>query len=210
MELDPAKLPALLWAALFHDIGKAETTHWEFKRGRMAVTSAGHDTAGERLALRAFERLKIHSWNGADVRDLALRLIRTHHRAAELWQNRDILTKRAFNRFAADTGGEFEMAVILDAADRAGRSERRIAGFDREARWLLQQMRIHNVSKETIRPLVLGRDLLALGVPAGPGMGKILKELYRRQLDGEFDARPGALKAARRLVRAGEPAKERA
>lgn len=210
MELDPAKRPALLWAALFHDVGKAETTQWEFKRGRMAVTSAGHDTAGERLALRAFERLRIHSWNGADVRDLALRLIRTHHRAAELWQNRDILTKKAFNRFAADMGGEFEMAVILDAADRAGRSERRIAGFDREARWLLQQMRIHNVSKETIRPLVLGRDLLALGVPAGPGMGRILKELYRRQLDGEFDTRPGALKAAQRLVRAGEPAKERA
>jgi tRNA nucleotidyltransferase (CCA-adding enzyme) len=196
-------------AALFHDVGKAETTNWEFKKGRMAVTSAGHDTAGEKMALRAFDRLKIYSWNGADVRDLALRLIRTHHRAAELWQNREILTKKAFNRFAADTGGEFELAAVLDAADRAGRSDRPAAGLDREARWLLQAMKENNVSKETIKPLVLGRDLLKLGVPAGPGMGELLRELYRRQLDGEFDARAGALKAARGLVRSIRPKKER-
>jgi len=209
LDLDQAKRPALLWAALFHDIGKAETTRWEYKRGRMAVTSAGHDTAGERLALRAFERLKIHSWNGADVRDLALRLIRTHHRAAELWQNREIVTKKAFNRFAADASGEFEMAAILDAADRAGRGERLVTGLDREARWLLRQMRAYNVSKETIRPLVLGRDLLKLNVAAGPEMGNMLRELYRQQLDGEFETRENALKAARRLVRAGRPEKER-
>ncbi|MCX6567300.1 MAG: HD domain-containing protein [Candidatus Aminicenantes bacterium] len=207
--IDPAKRPALLWAALFHDAGKAETTHWEYKRGRMAVTSAGHDTAGERLALRAFDRLKIYSWNGADVRELALRLIRTHHRAAELWQNREVLTKKAFNRFAADTAGEFELAAVLDAADRAGRSDRPAAGLDREARWLLQAMRDQNVSKETIRPLVLGRDLLKLNVAPGPAMGKLLKELYGRQLDGEFDTRAGALNAARRLVRTEHPAKER-
>jgi len=206
--VDPAKRPALLWAALFHDIGKAETTHWEFKRGRMAVTSAGHDTAGERLALKAFDRLKIYSWNGADVRNLALRLIRTHHRAAELWQNKAVLTKKAFNRFAADMGGEYELAAVLDAADRAGRSDRLVSALDREARWLLRQMKAHNVSKETIKPLVLGRDLLKLGVPAGRGMGLLLKDLYQKQLDGEFETRAEALKAARRLVRETGPEKE--
>jgi len=208
--VDPVKRPALLWASLFHDVGKSETTHWEYKRGRMAVTSAGHDTAGERLALKAFDRLKIYSWNGADVRDLALRLIRTHHRAAELWQNRAVLTKKAFNRFAADTAGEFELAAVLDAADRAGRSERLVSGLDREARWLLRAMKEHNVTKETIKPLVLGRDLLKLNVPSGPGMGRLLKELYRKQLDGEFDTRAEALDAARRLVRNARPERERA
>lgn len=206
--IDPAKRPALLWAALFHDVGKAETTHWEYKKGRMAVTSAGHDTAGERLALKAFDRLKIYSWNGADVRDLALRLIRTHHRAAELWQNREVLTKKAFNRFAADTAGEFELAAVLDAADRAGRAERLVTGLDREARWLLRTMQEHNVSKETIRPLLLGRDLLKLNVPAGPGMGRLLREIYQKQLDGEFDTRAGAMKAARQLVRTARPERE--
>jgi tRNA nucleotidyltransferase/poly(A) polymerase len=207
--IDPAKRPALLLAALFHDAGKAATTHWEYKRGRMAVTSAGHDAAGERLAAKAFARLKIFSWNGAEVRETALMLIRTHHRAAELWQNRAILTKKAFNRFAADTNGEIDLAVVLDAADRAGRRERLVSGLDREARWLLDTIRKHNVSKDTIRPLLLGRDLLKLDVPPGPGMGLLLKELYRRQLDGEFDTRAEARKAARDLVRAEHAEKER-
>ncbi len=206
--IDPDKRPALLWAALFHDIGKAGTTHWEFKKGRMAVTSAGHDTAGERLALKAFDRLRIYSWNGADVRTLALRLIRTHHRAAELWQNRDMLTKKAFNRFAADTGGEYGLAAVLDAADRAGRSTRLVSSLDREARWLLRMMKEHNVSKETIKPLVLGRDLLKLDVPPGRGMGILLKEIYQQQLDGEFNTRAEALKAARRLVQKAGQEKE--
>ncbi|MBN1940135.1 MAG: HD domain-containing protein [Candidatus Aminicenantes bacterium] len=207
--VDPAKQPALLWAALFHDAGKAETTHWEYKKGRMAVTSAGHDTAGERLALKAFDRLKIYSWNGADVRNLALRLIRTHHRAGELWQNRSVLTKKAFNRFAADTGGEYELAAVLDAADRAGRSDRLVSGLDKEARWLLREMKAHNVSKETIKPLVLGRDLLKMSVPPGKDMGLMLKRLYQKQLDGEFETRAAALKAARQLVRDSRPEKER-
>jgi putative nucleotidyltransferase with HDIG domain len=208
--IDPARKPALLWAALFHDIGKAETTHWEYKKGRMAVTSAGHDTAGERLAAGAFDRLKIYSWNGADVRNLALRLIRTHHRAGELWQNRSVLTKKAFNRFAADTGGEYELAAVLDAADRAGRAERLVSGLDKEARWLLREMKARNISRETIKPLILGRDLLKLKVPAGKGMGQMLKHLYQKQLDGEFDTRAEALREARKMARDFRPGKERA
>lgn len=208
--LPPAKTLALLLAALFHDAGKAETTHWEFKRGRMAVTSAGHDIAGERIARKAFHRLKIFSWNGVDVDKTALMLIRTHHRASELWQNRASLTKKAFNRLAADAFGEIELVACLDAADRAGRRERLAAGLDRQARWLLGKFEELNVTKETIKPLLQGRDLLALGVPAGPGMGALLKDLYRRRLDGEFETKAQALRAARRLVRAAAGTKEKA
>jgi len=201
----PPKTLALLLAALYHDAGKAETTHWEFKRGRMAVTSLGHDLASERLARQVFHRLKIFSRNGVDIATAALMLIRTHHRAAELWQNRASLTKKAFNRLAADAGGEIELVVALDAADRAGRRKRLAAGYDRQARWLLGKFEELRVSKETIKPLLQGRDLLALGVAAGPGMGVRLKELYRRQLDGEFETKAQALRAAKRLVRAAAP-----
>jgi tRNA nucleotidyltransferase (CCA-adding enzyme) len=205
----PPKTLALLLAALYHDAGKAETTHWEFKRGRMAITSAGHDLASERVARKAFHRLKIYSWNGYDVAATALMLIRTHHRASELWQNRASLTKKAFNRLAADARGEIELVAVLDAADRAGRRARPAAGLDRQARWLLGKFEELNVSKETIKPLLQGRDLLALGVPAGPGMGAMLKELYRRQLDNEFETKAQALRAARRLVRDAGGSKEK-
>jgi tRNA nucleotidyltransferase/poly(A) polymerase len=196
---DPRKL-ALLLAALLHDLGKPETAAWEFKRGRMVITNYGHDLTSEQLALKMFDRLRIFSYRGVDLRKVVLPLLRCHHRASELWQNREVVTKKAYNRLAADVHGEIELAVTLDAADRAGRDEKPVSGLDEQAKWLLQRFQELNVSRETIQPLIQGRDLIPLGVTPGPGMGKILKELYRQQLDSEFETREQGLAAARRLI----------
>lgn len=198
--LDRPRTLALLLAALFHDGGKPGTTRWEFKRGRMAVTSSGHDIQSERVARKAFARLKIHSWNGFDLERTVPLLIRTHHRSTELWQNRETVTRKAFNRLAADVGGEIELIVYLDAADRAGRKARPLKALDREALWLFGKFEELRVSRETIKPLILGRDLIKLGVAPGPDMGKLLKRLYAMQIDSVFETRAGGLKAARKLA----------
>jgi len=198
--LEPAKRLALELAALYHDVGKTETTQWEFKRGRMVITSAGHDAASEKTTKKIFSRFRIFAWNGYNMRKIVLMLIRNHHRASELWQNRQALTRKAFNRLAADANGEIELLANLDAADRGGRKEKIMTGLDREGRWLLDKFGELDVSKETIRPLIMGRDLLKLGVPPGPGMGKILKELYKRQLDNDFQKKGQGLKIAKKLI----------
>jgi len=199
-KLEPAKTLALLLAALYHDVGKSETTQWEFKRGRMVITSAGHDGASERLARKIFGRFKIFSWNGYPLRKTALMLIKTHHRAAELWQNRDTVTRKAFNKLAADTDGEIELLAYLDAADRGGRKERPIKSLDREGKWLLGKFEELRVNKETIKPRIMGRDLIKLGVEPGPDMGKILSAIYKRQLDNEFETKAQGLRLARKLM----------
>jgi tRNA nucleotidyltransferase (CCA-adding enzyme) len=199
-KLEPPRALALLLAALYHDAGKAETTAWEHKRGRMTVTSAGHDVASERIARQAFARAKIFSWNGFDVRGTALTLIRTHHRPAELWARRDQVTRKAFNRLAADLKGEIELCAYLDAADRGGRGRRPMRGLDREGRWLLNTFKALGVNRASIAPLVMGRDLIGLGAAPGPAMGQVLKELYRRQLDNEFRTRAGGLRLARSIL----------
>jgi len=199
-KLELAKTLALLLAALYHDVGKSETTQWEFKRGRMVITSAGHDGASERLARKIFGRFKIFSWNGYPLRKTALMLIKTHHRAAELWLNRDTVTRKAFNKLAADTDGEIELLAYLDAADRGGRRERPIKSLDREGKWLLGKFEELRVNKETIKPLIMGRDLIKLGVEPGPDMGKILSEIYKRQLDNEFETKAQGLRLARKLM----------
>jgi tRNA nucleotidyltransferase/poly(A) polymerase len=196
---EPKKL-ALILAALYHDLGKTSTTRWEYKRGRMAVTSCGHDLQSERAARRVLARFKVQTWNGYAIGRMVPVLIRTHHRAGELWQNREDVTKKAFNRLAADVDGEIELLVYLDAADRAGRGTRRVRGLDRQARWLFKKFDDLRVNRETIKPLVMGRDLLKLGVPPGPGMGKILKKLYKLQLDNGFETKARGLERARRLV----------
>jgi putative nucleotidyltransferase with HDIG domain len=198
--LDEAKKLTLLLAALYHDLGKRATTRWEYKRGRMAVTSCGHDVLSGRMALKVLTRFGIHSWGGYAVGKMVPLLIRTHHRAAELWQNRESVTKKAFNRLAAEIRGEIDLMIYLDAADRAGRRERLVRGLDREARWLVKRFEELRVNRETIKPLIMGRDLLGLGVPPGPGMGKILKKLYRLQLDNGFETRAQGLEKARRLI----------
>ncbi|MGA2588103.1 MAG: HD domain-containing protein [Candidatus Aminicenantales bacterium] len=201
---EAAKILALLLAALFHDVGKAETTQWEFKRGRMVITSAGHDGASERIARKIFSRLRIFSWNGFPLRKTALLLIKTHHRASELWQNRKSVTRKAFNRLASDTAGEIELVAYLDVADRKGRKDRPVQGLDREGKWLLGKFRELRVDRETIKPLIMGRDLIKLGVAPGPEMGKMLDELYKRQMDNEFETKARGLKLAEKLV-AGAP-----
>jgi tRNA nucleotidyltransferase/poly(A) polymerase len=198
--LDQARTLTLLFAALYHDIGKRATTRWEFKRGRMAITSCGHDVLSGRLAGKVLARFRIHSWNGYPLGQMVPLLIRTHHRAAELWQNRESVTKKAFNRLAAEIRGEISLMIYLDAADRAGRRERLVRGLDREARWLVRRFEELRVNGETIKPLIMGRDLIGLGVAPGPGMGKILKQLYKMQLDGGFETRARGLDKARRLI----------
>jgi tRNA nucleotidyltransferase/poly(A) polymerase len=198
--LAPPKRLALLLAALYHDLGKATTTRWEFKRGRMAVTSCGHDIQSERAARRVLARFKVQTWGGANIGRLVPLLIRTHHRAGELWNHREDVTKKAFNRLAAEVQGEIELVVLLDAADRAGRGARLARGLDRQARWLFKQFDKLRVNRETIKPLVMGRDLIKLGVPPGPGMGRLLKRLYKAQLDNIFETKAAGLEKARRLI----------
>lgn len=199
--LNQEKKLTFLLAALYHDVGKPGTAQWEYKKGRMVITNNGHDVASEKITKKIFDRFRIFSWNGYNLRKIALSLIRCHHRVSELWQNKEIITKKAFNRLAADTDGEIELLVYLDAADRAGREDKPVRGLDEEGTWLLKKFDELNVSKETIKPIIMGRDLLKMGQSTGPSMGRILKKLYQLQLDNEFETKEEGLKIAEKLIK---------
>ena len=199
--LGQEKTLCLLLAALYHDVGKPATAHWEYKRGRMAITNNGHDLASERIVKKVLARFRIFSWNGHNLRKMVPLLIRSHHRLSELWLNRENVTKKAFNRLAAETQGEIELLVYLDAADRAGRRDRIVKSLDRQGKWLLKRFEELKVSRESIKPLILGRDLIRLGIEPGPAMGKILKRLYEMQLDNVFETKARGIRAAESLVR---------
>lgn len=198
--LEVTRKLALLLAALFHDTGKPATASWEYKKGRLVITNNGHDLLSEKIARKVFNRHKIFSWNGYNLRQVVPMLIRHHHRVSELWLNRKLVTRKAYNRLAADIKGEIELLVYLDAADRAGRRTRILTGLDHQAQWLLKKFEELRVNRETIKPLIMGRDLIRLGVPPGPGMGQLLKKIYRLQLDNHFETRSQGLKLARKLI----------
>lgn len=68
-----------------------------------------------------------------------------------------------------------EIAEILKSRDIRFRAD---VWFD-----LADRMEI---VEEGPKPLVQGRDLIALGVKPGPAMGEILRQAFEAQLDGEF------------------------
>jgi tRNA nucleotidyltransferase (CCA-adding enzyme) len=69
--------------------------------------------------------------------------------------------------------------------------------------WFLERARALGVEHRPPAPLLLGRHLLALGLSPGPEIGRILKAVYERQLDGDVASLEDALVHARRLLGLG-------
>ena len=67
-------------------------------------------------------------------------------------------------------------------------------------RWFAERARALGVEHAAPDPIVKGRHLLGLGVPPGPGMGRLLKEVYERQLDGRVTTLDEGLAVARELL----------
>jgi hypothetical protein len=66
--------------------------------------------------------------------------------------------------------------------------------------WFLERVRHLDVEERPPEPLLRGRDVLALGVAPGPEVGRILRAVYERQLDGEVTTAEEARQEARRLL----------
>ncbi|MCX6554477.1 MAG: HD domain-containing protein [Candidatus Aminicenantes bacterium] len=194
--LDEERSLCLLLAALLHDCGKAATTSWEFKRGRMTVTSAFHDSQGSQKAAALLGRLRVENWRSFPLKKTILRLVQQHHRIYELYRNREAISFKAIARAVKDMDGEDPLLLLLDFADRRSRESQPLdfSGLDEIALWFSRKKEEYRISQESIRPLIQGRDLIALGVAPGRQMGAHLKKLYDLQLDGAFRTRAQGLK----------------
>jgi tRNA nucleotidyltransferase (CCA-adding enzyme) len=71
--------------------------------------------------------------------------------------------------------------------------------------WFLDRVRELDVAREPPAPLLRGRDVLALGVPPGPEVGRIVRAVYERQLDGAVGTLEEAVEEARRMVALSDP-----
>jgi tRNA nucleotidyltransferase (CCA-adding enzyme) len=190
-DLERGPAVAMLVGALCHDIAKPVTTAMIDGRWR----SPGHEEAGVEPSTRVLDRLNLHSLDGYDVRRAVLGLVAQHLKPSAFHKAAPKVGDGAFRRLALKV--DLELLARFAKADCHGRA----GHFDCSAiDWFLERARALGVEHEAPAPLLMGRHLLDLGVPPGPEMGRILKAVYERQLDGEVKTLDEAIAAARGIV----------
>lgn len=190
-DLDRPRQLAVMLGVLCHDLGKPATT--AFEDGR--IRSRGHEEAGRGPTLALLERWNVHTLHGYDLRGQVVAVVVDHLKPAQLYAERARVSDGAIRRLAARC--EPELLYRVARADCLGRT----GDFAPVAmEWFRQRVHELDVAERPPDPLLRGRDLLALGMTPGPRVGRALRALYERQLDGELRTRDQALAAARALL----------
>jgi poly(A) polymerase len=165
---------ALALAVLFHDIGKPPTASFDGERLRFN----NHDEVGARLTEAIMRRLRFSSHDTERVRHC----VGNHMRVAMARKMRRATLRRMIGAPA------FALELELHRMD----CESSHRDMDNH-RFLAEAVR--QLGSEPVLPSrwVTGADLLALGLPPGPRIGRLLQETYDAQLEGRFASREAAL-----------------
>jgi tRNA nucleotidyltransferase (CCA-adding enzyme) len=192
-DLDRPRRITIMLGAVCHDLGKPPTT--AVIDGR--IRSLDHEQAGVEPTLSLLDRLNIHTIDGFEVRAQVVGLV-AHHLKPGAFRKAANVTDGAFRRLAQKV--DLELLARLARADCLGRT----GDFDCSAMdWFLERARALGVEHQPPAPLLLGRHVLALGLPPGPRVGEILRQVYEKQLDGEITSVEAGIDEARRLLGLG-------
>lgn len=195
--LDTARAHAVMLGVLCHDLGKPETT--QLLEGRLR--SYGHEEAGLPPTNALLDRWNVHRLHGYDVRAQVLGLVGNHLKPGQFYDDRERVSDGAIRRLARKC--EPALLYRVARADCLGRT----GDFPPVAmEWFLERVRQLEVAERPPDPLLQGRHVLELGVSPGPEVGRIVRAVYERQLDGAVRTLDEAREEARRLVAEGADA----
>ena len=189
--LDHPQQVTVMLGALCHDLGKPATT--AVIDGR--IRSMEHEQAGIEPARALLDRLNVHTMQGDDVRRQVLGIVAHHLKPLSFFKAPDPVGDGAFRRLAQKA--DLELLARVAEADCRGRAGQFDCGG---VAWFLGRARELGVQHEAPAPLLMGRHLLDLGVPPGPRMGQILRQVYERQLDGRITSVDDGLAIAREML----------
>jgi len=193
--------PLVKLAIALHDIGKPLA--YERHQGEHA---GGHEIIGEAMAAKVCRRLHLSN----EQIKLIKFLVREHLRIGKFTEmnrgKRALLMKEGenvqtnINHFSERFPFFFRLLQLLIADCEASAHKASV--------WVPVIEESLNVWRhlkeleelERARKLIDGNDLLNMGIPQGPEVGRILKEVYEKIFEGEIKSREQALQAARRLI----------
>lgn len=183
----------LMLSVMFHDLGKIFTTRVEKtgkKKGK--IISPGHQSIGAKLTGNILQKWKVPNKIIKRVKNL----VAAHHRIYDLWIVRNEITVGAIRRLLKDT--EIEILKSVFISDKFGRGQR--LDVSEEVKWLEEKIKELNIKKNQLKPIIMGRDLLILGLKQSPEIGIYLKKIYNAQLDGLFSSKEEGMEFSKKLI----------
>ena len=183
-------------AALLHDNAKPITRQMN-DEGKLKFPQ--HEAVGAPIAAARAQALRLSSDEVQIVRTVA-----RHHGQANALLKKDTITSRDIYNFMRIAGDCVPELALFASADCYGKRGDRTKPTDCApnlalTHTLLEQYDQHYAVDVAPPPFITGKDLLALGLPAGKNIGAVLEAVREAQMTGELHSREDALALAQTL-----------
>ncbi len=165
----------LFFALLCHDLGKPFCT----KEINSKITSHKHESLGIEPSISFLSRIT----NEKKFIEKILPLVKNHLTPFQLYKAESSI--KAVKRLSLKCN--IEDLCIVCLADCKGRTIPNKDKCDKAISWVLEKAREMNISKEALKPLVQGRDLIELGLKPSKEYKEILEYALKLQIDEELE-----------------------
>lgn len=158
----------VMFAILFHDIGKAVVPNIVDGDN---IHFYGHDKIGSKMVNEILSR----TTEKKEILEMVAKLIEYHMYPLQIKKE---ISSKGIKKIASKVN--FEKLMKLHKADMGGK------GIKFDTLYIEQAIKIYIEKKDEIKPIISGKDLIALGIKPGIEMGEYLKKIYEAQLDEIF------------------------
>ena len=172
---DEYKILYLFYAVLCHDLGKPFCT----KEIKGRITSHSHESLGIEPSISFLSKLT----NEKKLIEIVCSLVKNHLAPFQLYLGNSSL--KAVKRLSLKVNIEDLCLVCL--ADCLGRNIKDKEKCPKATSWLLNKAKELNIQNEAIKPLVQGKDLIALGLKPSKEFKNILEDIFDLQIEDNLN-----------------------
>lgn len=180
LKLEERDIETML-AILLHDVGKGEVKTEKIGDN---ITFHGHASKGEKVAENILKRIT----NNKEIKIEVKKLVKYHMSPINIIED---IKKKQIKKMSKKV--DFIKLMKVHKADILGKT-----GKLEDISFIDDYIAVYNDSRDEMKPLIKGQDLIEIGMNPGPYFGKILKDVYEKQLNEEILTKEEALEYVKR------------